>query len=69
MCNEAKYVVIMISESYAWAGYGETEEDAKEMIRKKYSEIISETSMEELEEEYEFRVMECSQDDGIVITL
>lgn len=68
-CEEAKYVVVMISKSYAWAGYGETEEEAKEMIREKYSEIISETSMEELKEEYEFQIMECGQDDGIVITL
>ncbi len=48
-CNEAKYVVVMISESYAWAGYGDTEEEAKEMIQKKYSEIMGEISMEELE--------------------
>lgn len=68
-CEEAKYVAVMVSESYAWAGYGKTEEEAKEMIREKYSEIISETSMEELEEEYGFRVMECGRDDGIIITL
>mgnify|MGYP000478248839 CR=1 FL=1 len=69
MCNEAKYVVIMISESYAWAGYGETEEDAKEMIRENYSKIMRETSIKELEVEYGFCVMECGQDHGIVITL
>jgi len=66
---EAKYVAVLVSESYVWAGYGQTEEEAKEMVQKKYNEIIGETSMEELEEDYEFCIMECGRDDGIVIEL
>lgn len=41
----------------------------KKWYRKKYSEIIGETSMEELEEEYEFYIMECGRDNGIAIEL
>lgn len=35
MYAEAKYVAVMVSESFIWAGYGQTEDDAKEMVQKK----------------------------------
>lgn len=34
----AMFVAIMISESYVWVGYGETEEKAKKMIADKFSQ-------------------------------
>lgn len=60
------FVAIMISESYVWAGYGETEETAKKMIADKFSQKIGETSVEELERDYGFSIMRCGKDRGIM---
>ena len=68
-CEKVKYIAIMISESFAWAGYGNTETEAKEMIQENYSKIMGESSMEYLEDEYGFRIMECGRDECMIITL
>ncbi|MSS36577.1 hypothetical protein [Clostridium porci] len=69
MSAKAEYVAVLVSEGFVWAGYGQTEDEAKEMIRRKYSEEMGERTMEELEDEYEFHIMECGEDDGLTVEI
>ena len=39
------YIVTMLSESYAWVGYGTTAEDAKEMIRRQWEKYLGDSEM------------------------
>lgn len=63
------YIVTMLSESYAWVGYGTTAEDAKEMIRRQWEKYLgdSEMTVADMEKEYCMNITECASGDGIVM--
>lgn len=65
------YIVTMVSESYVWVGYGETVEDAKQMILDKWREELGddETTIADIEQDYRMKICDCSDDTGLCFEL
>lgn len=52
------YIALMVSGSYAWAGYGATEKEAKEAILYEWRQFFDdeEITLKDLEDDYKFQV-------------